>query len=462
MRTSQSDTTTSVHPRGPLPQDDWHFRYFAYRPNTGMAAWNDRSGPSDAAREALKDAAGISIPNGAFVLKVLAAYLAILAPFNWLVFRMLGRVEWAWIAAPVIAIIGTFAVVRLAQLDIGFARSTTEIAVAELHAGYPRAHITRYTALYTSLSTSYNLEFNDDGSLTQPFPTTVGPKANPGARATIHTVTLRRDKKLNLSGFLVPSNTTRYLHSEHMQELGGSFTTIRDSDGTIRLQNGTGATLQSVGVLRKNTEGKLETAWIGELPTKATADLKFEPAPDNKPHFAQWDESFVTLSYNVQAKKLVQKFDTDKDGFINRNEVQDDPELAAQFDLIDQHRGGSWSPANRDRHWDQQEVLEWCRQSRSGEPSLGQLIEVASESIRLVPGEMRLVGWTRQDVPGMTISPSAAQVARHTLFLVHLDPGFLPAPKSDLRMWTDVVEEIVPDNATPGIFGEAGLGLPNP
>ena len=39
----------------------------------------------------------------------------------------------------------------------------TEIAVVELHTGYPRAHVTRYTALYTSLSTTYDLEF---GSLT--------------------------------------------------------------------------------------------------------------------------------------------------------------------------------------------------------------------------------------------------------------------------------------------------------
>ena len=137
------------------------------------------------------------------------------------------------------------------------------------------------------------------------------------------------------------------------------------------------------------------------------------------------------------------------------------PQMHARFDSIDQHRSGSWGPNNQDRKWDQQELLEWCRQSRSGETSLGQLIELAAEAIRLVPGEMRLIGWTKQEVPGMSISPSGAQVTRHTLFLVHLDPGILPEPKSDLRMWSDIMDEVTPENAAE-LFGEIGLGAPKP
>ena len=92
-----------------------------------MAGWNDRSGASDAARQALKDAAGISIPQGRFVLRVLLIYLLVLVPLNWAVFWSLGRVEWAWFAAPCIAVVAAVAVVRFAQLNIGFARSVTEL-----------------------------------------------------------------------------------------------------------------------------------------------------------------------------------------------------------------------------------------------------------------------------------------------------------------------------------------------
>ena len=78
------------------------------------------------------------MPKGEFVLKILAVYLLVLVPLNWALFWAIGRVEWAWIAAPLIAIGGAYAVVRLAQLDIGFARSRTEIAVLELHPQHPR------------------------------------------------------------------------------------------------------------------------------------------------------------------------------------------------------------------------------------------------------------------------------------------------------------------------------------
>ena len=42
-------------------------------------------------------------PRPRFVLRVLMIYLVILVPVNWAVFRLWGRVEWAWAAAPLIA-----------------------------------------------------------------------------------------------------------------------------------------------------------------------------------------------------------------------------------------------------------------------------------------------------------------------------------------------------------------------
>ncbi len=41
-------------------------------------------------------------------------------------------------ATPIIALGGMAAVVKMAQLDIGFARAQTELAVLELQSGYPR------------------------------------------------------------------------------------------------------------------------------------------------------------------------------------------------------------------------------------------------------------------------------------------------------------------------------------
>src|SRR5262249_41547520 len=108
---------------------------------SGVAAWNDFSAVPTAARDTLREAAGILIPKSSFVVWTLAVYLFVLVPLNWAIFWLCGRVEWAWIAAGLIALCGVAAVVKLAQLDIGFARSQTELALLELHGGYPRGHL---------------------------------------------------------------------------------------------------------------------------------------------------------------------------------------------------------------------------------------------------------------------------------------------------------------------------------
>ena len=136
----------------------------------GLGAWNDFSPVAQAAKKALHEAAAISVPDESFIVKVLVGYLCVLVPANWIVFRLLGRVEWAWFAAPLIAIACTVLVIHLAQLNIGFARSRNEIAVVEMQAGYPRVHVARYTALYTSLATRYEFHLDDPAGQILPLP----------------------------------------------------------------------------------------------------------------------------------------------------------------------------------------------------------------------------------------------------------------------------------------------------
>jgi hypothetical protein len=203
---------------------------------TDVAAWNSDNAAAEAARTSLREAAGIAIPKADFVLRVLAVYLIILVPVNWLVFRMMGRVEWAWLAALVVAVGGAVAVVRLAQLDIGFARSRTEIAVLELRGGYPRGHLTRYTALYSSLSTGYRFHFDDDTAVALPFPA-----RTPWTRSpldAIQTVSLRRERDLVFSGFQVASNSTGMVHSEQMLDIGGNLELLGDPQQGWAVRNG--------------------------------------------------------------------------------------------------------------------------------------------------------------------------------------------------------------------------------
>ncbi len=264
-------------------EPDWHLD--GAEPNTvsGLGGWNDKSGASSTAHGTLQAAAGISIPKASFVLGVLVVYLFVLVPVNWGVFRLLGRVEWAWIAAPVIAIVGAIAVIRLAQLDIGFVRSRTEIGVLEVHGGYPRAHLTRYIALYSSLSSNYELCFEDTSALARPFPPTESPDRS-------WPVTFRRDRDVRLSGFQVRSNSTGFVHGEQMIDLGGAIELVGERPLQWQIQNGSELNLRSVGVMYRGPGGAVFTSWLDRLPSKTTAGLTFQPSVDNRPWLPQWDQ----------------------------------------------------------------------------------------------------------------------------------------------------------------------------
>ena len=416
--------------------DDTHFLGYPFRPKSGMAAWNDQSGASDAAREALKVAAGISIPKGEFVFKVLAVYLIVLAPVNWGFFRLMGRVEWAWVAAPIMAIIGAVAVVRLAQLDIGFARSVTEIGVVEAQGDYARAHVTRYTALYTSLSSSYDLVFDDASSLAQPFSS--NPDFALGPHDPTYTVSLRRDKELRLSGFQVASNSTQTVHCEQMADLGGTFRFSGNDAAGFRLNNGTPIALQHVGVLRRTLGGELQTCWIDDLPAGMDVSVRFEAAANGQARLKQWEEASVTFSFDRQADQLLRAHDENDDKKLSRSEVAHVPEIAAAFRSFDQKvkRG-----REGDGHWDRGELLAWCRSSRFGELALGQLVDLASDGLRLRPGDVRLVGWSEDNLLGMAIRPSSAQEVRRNLFLIHLKRGPLPESRPDVNTVADFAQD---------------------
>lgn len=235
----------------------------------GVAAWRGSSPAAKHAREILQNAARVEIPTRWFVVWIVAGYLVILVPLNWLAFYGLGRVEWAWAAAPIIAVVSTAGVIRMAQLDIGFARSETALGVVELHGGYARAHLTRYTALYTSLTTRYTFEHDAAGAMIQPFRTVVR------RGESLTTLTYRHDRRASLQGFVVPSNTVDLIHGEEMVALAGSLELAHDPQGRLEVVNCTGLPLQGVGVLRRGDDGALDAAWIGQLGPRDNGKLLF-------------------------------------------------------------------------------------------------------------------------------------------------------------------------------------------
>ena len=237
---------------------------------SGIGGWSDSSDVIRLCRETLRSEAGIEIPDSSLVFRSLGYYLCILIPINYLIFRMLGKLEYAWLAVPVIAIGGAVWVAREARLDIGFARSQTELGLLEVQAGCQRAHLTRVTAIYNSLSSTYDIAFDMPGAAAAP----IRHRDNsPPISAVFKT---GYAKGPILSGMIVGSNQVRMLHAEQMFSLGGSISL----DASGNLVNGTERELFDAVVVRKDLLGKMEVANVGPCPGQSNTKLRFRAASE--------------------------------------------------------------------------------------------------------------------------------------------------------------------------------------
>jgi hypothetical protein len=344
----------------------------------GVAAWNDFGRVPGAVRKSLREGAGIVIPKPSFVVWILGLYLIVLVPLNWSVFRLLGRVEWAWAMTPLISLAFAALVIWLAQLDIGFARSSTELTIVELQPGYPRAHLSRYTALYASLSTGYDLHYESPSAVAQPFAAVADFALLRGQ--TRHQVMFRRDSGLTLSGLEVSSNSTSMVHSEAMWDVGGAIAWHEPAEGPPEITNGTSLKLEGVGLVRRTERDNgatfMEAAWIGEL----------RPGVVVQPHFTPV-------------------------GF-----------------------------KDRDRDEIPRDIYERPMTSPAGEQglNLAELVDLAEDPANLEPGEVRLVGWCLADAPGLEIRPASVSRRHAMLVVAHVARQSDFAPKPDVWLTSDM------------------------
>jgi hypothetical protein len=343
-----------------------------YRPG-GIGGWNDMSAPANAARESLREAAGIEVPRASFVVMCVAVYLVVLVPLNWLFFRAVGHVEWAWIVAPLIAIVATFGVVHFARLDIGFVRAQTEVAILELQPEYSRGHLTRFTALYTSLATTYDIEFDNLTALAAPFPT-----RDDFAMLRRSTVNFEKYDTVRLSRLRVASNSTNVVHSEQMFVLKEPIRLGVSSRGHQQVENRSQLDLKAVGIIRRTDEQPgpageigLEGCWVGNLASRESQTV-----------------SFVSL------------------------ELDDNQALFAV---------------------ERQNENRLSGEGLNLEP----MMRVACDPSQIAPGETRLVGRVDEIMPGEKVFPEASQQQGSTLVLAHLEYGPRPAPRRDLNVARD-------------------------
>ncbi len=341
--------------------------------------WNDNSGIAEAASQELSGASGIAVPRVRRIIQLLSMYLAALVPINWLIFRLIGRLEWAWVSAPLIAVVGALAIARSVQLDIGFTRSENRISVLELHQAHSRGHLATFTALYTSLSTQYDLMYPNGNGVVLPFV----PQEQALARFGPRNVRFRYQSNQGdgLKRVSILSNTSSRFHGEECIEVGGGIRAEFDASNPrkLRLVNSSSIDIRFAVVAGKSLNQKWIQSWCGDLASGAEKGIELEENEIRREWFDPWELDSVTARGPARAS----------------------------------------------------EITSSGNDSRSTQLRVDMMLYQILNGIDFLPGHLVLIGYSDQQLSSLAVAPAANQFANCTIVVAHLSYPGLPAAQPD-------------------------------
>ena len=237
-------------------------------PKDTVAEWSDESKLPRLCRETLEDASGISVPPRSFVLRVLLAFAFAVVPLNYLICRFVfRRRELAWFFVPIISLGFAVAVERGAARQLGFDSARDEIDLLEIHADYPRAHLSRIAALYSTGRVQFTVAYPDDPTaLALPFSRT-----DTLATSEITQTTWESLPEPALRGFLIQPRSLALYRAEQIQPLGG---VVRYATKPNRqITNRTNMNLYDAVLIDVGANGDLKKTLIGTILAGGAIDL---------------------------------------------------------------------------------------------------------------------------------------------------------------------------------------------
>lgn len=240
-------------------------------PVSGLGGWKDDSPMIAWCRATLAGEVGMTIPDSKLVFRSLLIYLVVLIPINYLVFRMLGRLEWAWLAIVPLSVLGALYVARAAQLDVGFARSRNEIALLEIPRGHERGHLTRVLGLYNSLASQYRFDFDTPDAAISVIESNAGNQDEGLFAGSTPELKFGYEAGIAMENVAVGSNSYRALHIEQMVDVEGPIV-VADN----KVLNQSELNLRDVYMVRRESGEKIKIAAIGDLSSNGQKSYQWQ------------------------------------------------------------------------------------------------------------------------------------------------------------------------------------------
>jgi hypothetical protein len=162
--------------------------------------------------------------------------------------------------------------------------------------------LTRYSALYTSLTTNYVLESESDTAMILPFST--DPGFEPRIHDRITPVSLRRDRTVRLTGFPVISNSTGIVHSEQMYDVGGTLALSKTPSGDYQLVNSSELQVRDAVVLWHRDDGTFQIAALGTVRSQETVPLPLKELSSGLSVGELWQDSPVMCGKGLESGEV--------------------------------------------------------------------------------------------------------------------------------------------------------------
>lgn len=196
------------------------------------------------------------LPSALFIVGFLGIYIILVVPVNYAVFRLLKRVEYAWVALPIIAI-----AFGLLAYNIGYVKQSKtldadEVTLVEGVAGCPVVTAKTFFSLYSPTRMNQPLRFPDNCVFARPMMTAgigAGGAFNPSAASGRNALQVTFDKGFEVFDFLIHPWAARSFESDYVADLGGQIDAhlALQGDGNVSgtLVSNLGYTLNNVVLL---------------------------------------------------------------------------------------------------------------------------------------------------------------------------------------------------------------------
>lgn len=214
-----------------------------------------------------------SLPSAALLLLLLAMYLVIIGPLNYLVLRRLGRLDWAWLTIPVLVLFFSAAFYLVGFGLRGGQSQLNQIAIVSATEGQPRGMATAYVGLFSPRRTRYTVQFPAETLVSEA-------RSWRDSGDSVETVRYT-DAAVEVADVLVDVGSVRTLVAETMVDVPVSVQSalrMQSGDVTGTVQNIGAEPLEDARIIRDRSIQSLGTIAPGQ-----TAQVSLRSADFNFP-----------------------------------------------------------------------------------------------------------------------------------------------------------------------------------